>query len=169
MKEREKEIYYHKRRWQWKSVCKMFSNTNGKRNSRDLAAAAGADDGENFALLANSNATDGGGGGEGEGNASSDHHDHHLNAIELDGSIRTGEYSNIWSMMMLMTILTVLHSRFDNRPLIQFVLQDQMAPIDYGHHIVRSAVRSIEFLIINSLRGPEQNIKIDGTCEFKYL
>lgn len=77
----------------------MFSNSNGKRNSRDLAAAAGA--GENFALLANSSAPDGGGGGEGEGNASSDHHDHHFNAIELDGSIRSGEYSHIWWCMII--------------------------------------------------------------------
>lgn len=52
------------------------ANNNGKRNSRDLAAAA---DGENFALLANSN--DAGGGGVGR--------DTQLNAIELD---RNGEF-----------------------------------------------------------------------------
>lgn len=64
------------------SVAKMFSHSNGKRNSRDLAAAmTSADDVENYALLA---ADEGGGGGQ-KGSAFAPDH-HHLDTIELMGT-----------------------------------------------------------------------------------
>lgn len=62
---------------------------NGKRNSRDLASAAGGD-GENFALLAKSNADEGGGGGGGDFPAAAT--DRQLDSIEMDGSTRNGEF-----------------------------------------------------------------------------
>lgn len=67
--------------------CNKMFPTNGKRNSRDLATGT-HQDGENFALLANSNEGEGGGGGGGGG----DDVDKHLDAIELAGSIRNGEF-----------------------------------------------------------------------------
>lgn len=60
---------------------------NGKRNSRDLASAA-ASDGENFALLAKSNADEGGGGADFPAAAT----DRQLDSIEMAGSIRNGEF-----------------------------------------------------------------------------
>lgn len=61
----------------------MFPSTNGKRNSRD---------GEDFALLARSNAEEGAGSGRGGGGGGPPDDLPHLDTIEMDGSLRNGEF-----------------------------------------------------------------------------
>lgn len=79
----------------------MFPTSNGKRNSRDLA-------GENFALLEYSNTTEGAAGGSGGGEEGDNKR---LDGIELDGSIRTGEFITLVFQSHLLDSDTV-----DKRP-----------------------------------------------------